>query len=68
MMSVDQIQQVRQLKYVNCLSIREIVKRTGISRNTVRKILRSEKTKFEYVRETQSISNTIMDINPDLPI
>ena len=54
MMSVDQIQQVRQLKYVNCLSIREIAKRTGISRNTVRKILRSEKTKFEYVREKHS--------------
>ena len=50
-MSVDQIQFVRRLKFVNCLSIREIVKRTGISRNTVRKILRSKKTEFSYERE-----------------
>ena len=51
MMSVDQIQFVRRLKFVNCLSIREIVKRTGVSRNTVRKILRSKKTEFCYERE-----------------
>ena len=51
MMSVDQIYQVRKLKEIDCLPIREIAKRLGISRNTVRKILRSNRTKFQYSRE-----------------
>ena len=33
--------------------IREISRRTGVSRNTVRKVLRSGETSFEYEREVQ---------------
>ena len=51
MVSVDEIQFVRKLALVKCVPIREIVRRTGLSRNTIRKILRSDKTKFEYKRE-----------------
>ena len=51
MTGVDKIKEVRQLKHINGLSIREISRRTNLSRNTVRKILRSNQTKFTYHRE-----------------
>jgi len=51
MIKVERIKEVRQLKYVQGLTIREISRRTGISRNTVRKILRSEETKIFYQRK-----------------
>lgn len=50
MLRVDKIREVRQLKYVNGLSIKEIVRRAGVSRGTVRKILRSNLTQFTYRR------------------
>lgn len=34
-------------------SINEIVRKTGISRNTIRKIIRSEKAEYKYQREEQ---------------
>lgn len=50
MTSVDKIKEVRELKYINGFSIREICKRVKLSRNTVREILRTNKTKFVYSR------------------
>lgn len=51
MTGVDKIKEVRHLKHVKSLPIKEIVRRTHLSRNTVRKILRSEQTKFSYQRD-----------------
>ena len=48
-MSVKQIKDVRLLRHEG-MPISEICKRTGISRNTVRKILRGTKTRFSYHR------------------
>jgi DNA-directed RNA polymerase specialized sigma24 family protein len=50
MTKVDKIKEVRHLKYVEGLPIKEIVRRTRLARNTVRKILRSGATKFDYER------------------
>lgn len=50
MTGVDKIKEVRQLKYVNGLPIREISRQVHLSRNTIRKILRSDATKFTYQR------------------
>jgi len=53
MTRVDKIKEVRHLKCVKGLPIKEIVSRTHLSRNTVRKILRSQQTKFTYRRTHQ---------------
>ena len=50
MTGVEKIKEVRNLKFVKGLPIKEIVRRTRLSRNTVRKILRSQETKFTYQR------------------
>ncbi len=44
---------IRRLHFVQGLSIKELVKKTGLSRNTIRKILRAETADQEYVRSTQ---------------
>lgn len=51
MTRVDKIAEVRYLKAVKGLPIKEIVRTVKLSRNTVRKILRSKETKFDYQRE-----------------
>ena len=48
MTRVDKIKEVRQLRFVQFLPIREIVKRVNVSRNTIRKILRTGVTKLTY--------------------
>jgi transposase len=50
MMSVRQIKEVRMLRQEG-LPIRDICRKAGISRNTVRKILRGKEAKFTYHRE-----------------
>jgi transposase len=50
MTGVDKIGKVRELKYLQGLSNREIGRRVGLSKTTVKKILRSDKTKFTYHR------------------
>jgi len=50
MMGVRHIKEVRMLRQQG-LPIRDICRKTGISRNTVRKILRGQKAKFTYQRE-----------------
>ena len=50
MTGVDKIAKVRLLRFVKGLPIRDIVRQVGLSRNTVRKIIRSEDTAFTYQR------------------
>ena len=44
---------IRRWRHRQHFSIREIARRTGLSRNTVRKILRTDETDFSYERERQ---------------
>lgn len=64
MTKVDKIKEVRQLRYVGGLPIREIMRRMKLARNTVRRILRSNATEFTYQREEtpQPVTGPIRDI------
>jgi transposase len=53
MKGVDTIARVRREYFVRGKSIKEIVRELRVSRNTVRKIIRSEETAFEYERSVQ---------------
>ena len=53
MKGVDTIARVRREYFVRGKSIKEIVRELHVSRNTVRKIIRSEETAFEYDRSVQ---------------
>ena len=44
---------IRRLHFRDGLSVRKIARQTGLSRNTVRKVLRSGATEFSYEREVQ---------------
>lgn len=55
MKSVDTIARVRREFFVRKRPIKEIARDLHISRNTVRKILRSEETEFTYEREKQPL-------------
>ena len=55
MKGVDTIARVRREHFVRHRSIREISRDLHLSRNTVRKILRSEATEFHYEREVQPL-------------
>ena len=55
MKGVDTIARVRREYFVRHRSIREISRDLHLSRNTVRKILRSEATEFHYEREVQPL-------------
>jgi len=44
---------IRRWHFREQLSIRAIARRTGLSRNTIRKILRTDATSFSYERERQ---------------
>jgi len=50
---VDTIARVRRAFYVQGWSVKRIVRELHVSRNTVRKILRSDETEFSYERERQ---------------
>jgi transposase len=50
---VDTIARVRRAFYVQGWSVKRIVRELYVSRNTVRKILRSDETEFSYERERQ---------------
>jgi transposase len=52
MTRMDKINEVRKLRLLQNLQIKEIVRRTKLSRNTVRKIIRTDVTKFTYHRES----------------
>src|SRR3954469_14111761 len=55
MKGVDTIALIRREFFVRGRSIKEIVRDLHVSRNTVRKILRSGETVFSYERETQPL-------------
>ena len=52
---MDTIARVRREFYQRKRSIKEIARELHISRNTVRKILRSDVTEFSYARERQPL-------------
>ena len=53
MLVVETIARIRREHFVKGKTIREIARDLGISRNTVRRVLRSGETSFEYEREVQ---------------
>lgn len=53
MKRVDTIARVRRAFYVQGWSLKKIVRELHVSRNTVRKILRSDETDFTYKRDHQ---------------
>jgi len=55
MLVVETIGRIRREHFVKGKSIKEIVRELKVSRNTVRKVLRSGATCFEYTREVQPL-------------
>ena len=55
MLIVETIGRIRREHFVKGKTIKEIVRDLGISRNTVRKALRSDETSFVYERDTQPL-------------
>ena len=53
MLVVETIGRIRRERFVKGKSIKEIARDLKLSRNTVRKVLRSEETSFAYEREVQ---------------
>jgi transposase len=53
MLVVETIARIRRERFVKGKSIKEIVRDLKVSRNTVRKVLRSGATSFEYMRTVQ---------------
>ena len=53
MIGVDQIGQIRRAFFEHGRTIKEITRELRVSRATVRKVVRSEKTEFKYARTTQ---------------
>ena len=53
MKCVDTIARIRREFFVQGKTIKEIVRELHASRNTVRKVVRSGATAFEYERESQ---------------
>ena len=52
-MTVETIGRIRREHFFKGKTIREIARDLRVSRNTVRKVLRSGETSFEYEREIQ---------------
>src|SRR3974377_39949 len=55
MLVVETIGRIRREHFVKGKSIKEIVRDLKVSRNTVRKVLRSGATCFDYAREVQPL-------------
>ena len=53
MKGVDTIARIRREFFIRGRSIKEIVRDLHVSRNTVRKVVRTGRTAFEYEREVQ---------------
>jgi predicted transcriptional regulator len=53
MLVVETIGQIRREHFVQGESIKEIARDLRLSRNTVRKVLRSEETSFSFERQMQ---------------
>ena len=63
MTRVDKIREVRYLRFVEGMSIREICRRVQLARNTVKRIIRSDQTEFTYQRTNvfQPVTGGIRD-------
>ena len=55
MLIVETVARIRREFFVKGKSIKEIVRDLGVSRNTVRKVLRSGETAFAYERSVQPL-------------
>ena len=55
MLIVETVARIRREFFVKGKSIKEIVRDLGVSRNTVRKVLRSGETAFTYERSVQPL-------------
>lgn len=55
---MDTIARVRRAFHVQGWAVKKIVRELNVSRNTVRKILRSDETDFCYERERQPLPKT----------
>src|SRR5580698_2648616 len=53
MLTVETIGRIRREHFIKGKTIREISRDLKVSRNTVRKVLRSGETSFEYERDVQ---------------
>src|SRR6266581_3737252 len=53
MLTVETIGRIRREHFIKGKTIREIARDLRVSRNTVRKVLRSSETAFEYQRNVQ---------------
>src|SRR3954452_5486471 len=53
MLTVETIGRIRREHFIKGKTIREIARALKVSRNTVRKVLRSGETSFEYERNIQ---------------
>src|SRR5512138_1133233 len=53
MLTVETIRKVRLAYHRDAKSIRQIAKEFHMSKNTVRRVLRSGETEFQYVRKSQ---------------
>src|SRR5450631_2135476 len=53
MLVVETVARIRREHFVKGKTIKEIARDLGVSRNTVRKVLRSGETSFEYDRNVQ---------------
>ena len=53
MLTVETIRKIRLAIHRDGKTIRETVRDLGVSRNTVRKVIRSQQTAFTYRRSTQ---------------
>ena len=53
MLTVETVSRIRREHFVKGKTIREISRDLKVSRNTVRRVLRSGATRFEYEREVQ---------------
>ena len=55
MIGVDLIGGIRRAYFEQRLPIKEIVRRLAVSRSTVRRVIRSQKTEFKYQRGVQPV-------------
>ena len=53
MLVVETVARIRREHFIKGKTIKEIARDLKVSRNTVRKVLRSGETSFEYEREVQ---------------
>jgi len=53
MLTVDTISRIRREHFLKGKTIKEIARDLRVARNTVRKVLRSGETSFEYDRDVQ---------------